>query len=61
MVEVDLVQAIGTLGFPIAISIYLLWERGKHTKDLTRAIYELGNLLKIIEGKMTEVDQEAIE
>lgn len=48
----ELVGLIGTLGFPVAVSVYLLWERGKHTKDLTKAIYELGNLLKIIEGKM---------
>ena len=52
MVGEEIVSLIGTLGFPIAVAVYLLWERGKHTKDLTKAIYELGNMLKIIEGKM---------
>ena len=36
----DLQSLVGTLGFPIAITIYLLWERQSVTKELKYAIEE---------------------
>jgi len=37
MIE-DIPALISTLGFPIAITIYLLWERQQVTKTLEKAI-----------------------
>jgi len=39
MIE-DLPTFVSTLGFPIAITIYLLWERQNATKELKCAIDE---------------------
>lgn len=39
MIE-ELPNWISTLGFPIAVVIYLLWERQSTTKELNRAIDE---------------------
>ena len=41
-----LVNLIGSLGFPIAVTVYLLVERGKTMKELTRAINELSMIIK---------------
>ena len=41
-----LVQLIGTVGFPIAVAVYLLYDRRKTTKELTRAIQDLTLLIK---------------
>ena len=46
MMETDIVNLIGSLGFPIAVTVYLLVERGKTMKELTRAITELSNLIR---------------
>lgn len=37
----DVIELIGTLGFPIVITVYLLLERSKTTKELIKAIHEL--------------------
>lgn len=37
----DYVNIISQVGFPIAITIFLLIERNKSTKELTKAINEL--------------------
>lgn len=37
---------IRDLGFPIAVTVYLLWERGKNIKELTKAIMDLHILIK---------------
>ena len=42
----DLIQLISTVGFPIAITLYLLYERDKTTKELIKAITELKALIK---------------
>ena len=44
--EMDLVNLIGSLGFPIAVTVYLLVERGKTMKELTRAINDLSLIIK---------------
>jgi len=41
-----IISLIGTLGFPIAISVYLLIERSKTTKELIRVIQDLTLLIK---------------
>ena len=46
MIEQELINLIGSLGFPIAITAYLLMERGKTLKELTRAIDELSLIIK---------------
>lgn len=52
MVAEEIVGLIGSLGFPIAISVYLLWERNKYTRELTKAVFEVKNTLEIIQGKL---------
>ena len=44
--ELDIVSLIGTLGFPIAVCVWLLFERGKTMKELTKAINELCLVIK---------------
>jgi len=44
--ESEVINLIGSLGFPIAITVYLLVERGKTMKELTRAINELALIIK---------------
>ncbi len=43
----EIAELIGTLGFPIAVSVYLLVERGKSMKELTKAIHDLTTLIKV--------------
>jgi len=44
--ENEIIGLVGSLGFPIAVTVYLLIERGKTLKELTRAITELTILIK---------------
>jgi len=46
MIEKEIMSLIGSLGFPIAVTIYLLIERGKVTKELTKAINDLTLIIK---------------
>ncbi len=43
----ELIEMIGSLGFPIAVSVYLLIERSKSMKELTHAITDLTTLIKV--------------
>ncbi len=43
----ELIEMIGSLGFPIAVSMYLLIERSKSMKELTHAIHDLTTLIKV--------------
>jgi len=42
----QIIQIISTVGFPIAIALYLLYERDKTTKALIKVITELKVLIK---------------
>lgn len=42
----DIINVIGTVGFPIAVCVYLLYERNKTIKELTKAITNLTILIK---------------
>lgn len=44
--EYDIIGLIGSLGFPIAVTVYLLVERGKALKELTCAITDLTILIR---------------
>jgi len=46
MMTEQIIGLIGSLGFPIAICVFLLLERGKTLKELTRAINDLSLLIK---------------
>ena len=46
MIEQEIIGLIGSLGFPIAVTVYLLIERGKVTKELTKAINDLTLIIK---------------
>lgn len=47
------IDLIGSIGFPIFVSVWLLYERTKTTKEFTQAISEntkvLGQLKQLIE------------
>jgi len=44
--ENEIIGLVGSLGFPIAVTVYLLIERGKTLKELTKAITDLTVLIK---------------
>lgn len=46
MIENEVFSLIGSLGFPIAITLYLLVERSKTTKELIKAIQDLSLIIK---------------
>ncbi len=46
IIDQELVGIIGTVGFPIAICAYLLYERKTTTKDLISAIRDLTIVIK---------------
>ena len=46
MVEQNITSLIGTLGFPIAVTAFLLIERSKTMKELTKAIESLTIVIK---------------
>lgn len=46
MLEQDIVSLIGTVGFPIAVTVFLLIERSKTTKELIKAIQDLSLIIK---------------
>ena len=47
--EQELVGLVGSLGFPIAITIFLLLERGKTMKELIKVVQDL---TLVIEAKL---------
>lgn len=47
--EQELLSLIGSLGFPIAITIFLLLERGKTMKELIKVVQDL---TLVIEAKL---------
>jgi len=46
MMENEIIGLVSSLGFPIAICVFLLIERGKTLKELTLAITNLTILIK---------------
>lgn len=47
-------QLIGTMGFPIAITIFLLWERTKVTRQMIEVLSELRIVMAKIEGRISK-------
>ena len=39
--EETLIKWVGSLGFPIVVSLFLLWEGRREIRNLTRAIHRL--------------------
>ena len=37
----ELIEIMSTVGFPIAVSVYLLYERDRRTKQMTEALTDL--------------------
>jgi len=42
----EIISLIGSLGFPIAVAVYLLVERGRTMKELIKAIQDLSLIIK---------------
>lgn len=53
MIE-DIEQLVGTVGFPIAITIFLLWERTKVTRQMIEVLSELRIVMAKIEGRISK-------
>ena len=47
----QIISMITDVGFPIAISVYLLYERDKRTKEMTAVLYELKACIEGLGGK----------
>lgn len=43
-----ILDAISTTGFPIAVTVYLLWERNSTMQRFTSAINELTSTTKLL-------------
>lgn len=43
---IEYIDIVTSVGFPIAVTCYLLYERNAATKELTKAITELTILIK---------------
>ncbi len=42
----EMIEIITTVGFPIAVCVYLLYERDRRTKELTDVIRDLGEYVR---------------
>ena len=42
----EIIEIISTVGFPIAVCVYLLYERDRRTKELTDVIRDLGEYVR---------------
>jgi len=45
-IEIDLIELVKQVGFPIAIAAYLLWERNKAMAKLTEAIEKITQVIE---------------
>lgn len=48
----QLVQVITTVGFPIVVTGFLLWERLTTTRELTKAIASLTEMVSRLNDKL---------
>lgn len=48
----EVVDIISTVGFPIAVVVYLLYERGGITKELTKALGKLEVAIVKLEARL---------
>lgn len=46
MIMQELVEIITTVGFPIAVSVYLLYERDRTTKQMTKTLNTIETLIR---------------
>ena len=46
MLQEEIIGLVGSLGFPIAVTLFLLLERNKTTKELIKVINDLTILIK---------------
>jgi len=46
MTEMDVVQVIGQVGFPIAVAVFLLWKGYNQDKEYLKALQDLGTLMR---------------
>ena len=44
--EEEIINIIGTLGFPIAMCLYMVWERNKTMKKLIKVVHDLSLVIK---------------
>ena len=60
MIETSLVEAVGSYGFPIVATIYLLWERTHILKDLSDKQAATAEALTLAVNELTVVIRERI-
>lgn len=52
MSEIDLLPAVARVGFPIAVTVYLLFERTKFNEKITENLARITEVLDRIEQNM---------
>lgn len=50
--EIDLLQATAQVGFPIAVAVYLLYERSKFNEKISVTLDRVAQALERIEGRI---------
>lgn len=55
MIE-NLTDVVSTVGFPIAVVIYLLWERQSMSKEMLKTLRHLEIAIIKLEGKLAAMD-----
>lgn len=53
-----IIQAVSSLGFPIAVTIWLLWERKTSMDKLTEAIANNTKVIEILSEKLERREEE---
>jgi hypothetical protein len=50
----DFVRLIQSVGFPIAVSIYLLWRYEQRMRDMTNVLNDIAKTLEIIKERVKD-------
>jgi len=50
----ELVKLVQQVGFPIAVSIYLLWRYEKRLQDMNNILGEIAKTLAVINEKLND-------
>lgn len=51
-------ELISSLGFPIAMVLYFIWDKYKVTSNLVQAINNNNRILSMLLGKLNIIDEE---
>lgn len=46
MTDMDIIKTVGEVGFPIAVAVYLLYERGKFNQKIVASMEKISVVLE---------------